>query len=288
MDLSVFAEPWEHVRLLSDPHRNAVLLELLQRHAPGRRVLEVGCGVGLWACAAAKLGATRVVALEPTDQWRTARALVRANHLQDVVEIVPCKVEDAEPEPVDLVFSELLNADPFEERVVEAMGAAGAWLAPGGRMAPDLLRVQMALVQADQSAWEHRGATEEVHQLGERLGLDVRPVLDELDSVGPYRYVTADVALAGPAVTVIERPLGADPHPRLDVTLELTGRGPFSGVVVWFEGRYDHDLWMDNAPGAAGHWGNLVCTWARPVRGPKVRVRVTLGRHGLEVMPVAR
>ena len=57
MDLSQFADPWEQLRLLSDAPRNALLIELLRRRAPGARVLEVGCGTGLLSCAAAALGA---------------------------------------------------------------------------------------------------------------------------------------------------------------------------------------------------------------------------------------
>ena len=55
MALEGFADPWEHVRLLSDAHRNKALLDVLGRHVPGRSVLEVGCGTGLLSLIAARV-----------------------------------------------------------------------------------------------------------------------------------------------------------------------------------------------------------------------------------------
>ena len=131
-----FADLWEHVRLLSDDGRTDALVRLLERHAPGRRVLEVGCGTGLLSCVAAALGAREVVAVEPTGQADLARQLVHAAGLGDRVEVVEAAIEDLSPRPMDLVFSELLNADPFAEGVVEVSRAARAWLADGGLLAP--------------------------------------------------------------------------------------------------------------------------------------------------------
>src|SRR5690606_20161346 len=144
---------WEHVRLLSDRPRNDALITLLRRHAPGARVLEVGCGTGLLSCVAAKLGAARVYAVEPTPLAEEARRLVAHNGLEGVVEVLEAPIEELTPRPVDLAFSELLNADPFYEGLVPAMEAAAAW---GGRLAPRRLRVWTALVRDDSSAREHR------------------------------------------------------------------------------------------------------------------------------------
>ena len=84
MDLSGFANPWEHIRLLSDSPRNEVLIQLLAKRAPGARVLEVGCGTGLLSCIAAKLGAAEVIGVEPTPLIEVARELVKENGLNQV------------------------------------------------------------------------------------------------------------------------------------------------------------------------------------------------------------
>ena len=68
-----FANPWEHLRLLSDPDRNQALVTLLERRAPGATVAEIGCGTGLLSLVAARLGAKKVFAIEPTGCGRSRR-----------------------------------------------------------------------------------------------------------------------------------------------------------------------------------------------------------------------
>jgi ribosomal protein L11 methyltransferase len=58
---------------------------LEERLVPGSRVLDVGCGSGILAIAAAKLGARSVVALD-TDEWawRNARENARKNRVKNI------------------------------------------------------------------------------------------------------------------------------------------------------------------------------------------------------------
>ncbi|MBI3099863.1 MAG: 50S ribosomal protein L11 methyltransferase [Planctomycetes bacterium] len=54
-----------HRTMLADPVRNRAFFEALRRSVTSRsRVLDVGAGTGIWAIAAARLGARRVVAIE--------------------------------------------------------------------------------------------------------------------------------------------------------------------------------------------------------------------------------
>jgi ribosomal protein L11 methyltransferase len=70
------------------PTTRMCLLELEKLVAPGDRVMDVGTGSGILAMAAARLGAGYVLALD-TDPAavKTARANIRANGLQDIVEV---------------------------------------------------------------------------------------------------------------------------------------------------------------------------------------------------------
>ena len=91
-------------------------------------MLEVGCGTGVLSCLAARLGAKRVYAVEPTGLASVARDLAGANGVADRVVVLEGRVEDLDPRPVDFGFSELLNAFPFQEGVLPAMEAAAAIL----------------------------------------------------------------------------------------------------------------------------------------------------------------
>ncbi|MCK6524432.1 50S ribosomal protein L11 methyltransferase [Myxococcota bacterium] len=290
MDLSQFADPWEQLRLLSDAPRNALLVELLRRRAPGARVLEVGCGTGLLSCAAAALGAKKVYAVEPTPLVEVARALVEANGLSGRVTVLQGTVQSLKPRKVDLIFSELLNADPFLEEVTEAMGAASAWLVPGGHMAPSRLRVYGALVRDQGSAQEVRRATREITSLGSRLGLNVDPVLQALSKPAPYRYVASSLQLCSAPTLLFDLPLGggAAPPERVEAALMASQADIVGGVAVWFEADYDEGLVLRNSPGHGGHWGQLVCAWPEErgvAEGQLVRVCVEVTEDGVEVSP---
>lgn len=261
MDLSVFALPSEQLRLLSDRNRNDALLRMLTRRALGARVLEVGCGTGIWSCIAAKLGATRVIAVEATDVAELATQVVRANGLEGVVEVVKGRIEDIPPQPVDLVFSELLNADPFAEGVVEAMRSAARW---GGRLSPSRLRVYAALTGvAEDAARERADALAEVRRVADRYDLRLGVVSEWIATAGPSRAVLADAPLAGPPVVAWDVALGTGEDPEPKVWLELTAHqdAEVGGIVVWFEADVDAGVVMHNRPGTASHWGHLVLSW---------------------------
>lgn len=287
----VWGDPWQHARLLADLDRTRGLVDFLARHAPGRRVVEIGCGTGLLSCIAARMGATSVVGIEPTRRHVDAKRLVQASGLQDKVRILHGRVEDFEPSPADLVFSELLNADPFAEGVVPAMRAGAGWLAPGGLLAPAELELHVALVAAADVDAEATGAAEIVEELGRTWNLNVRPLLETLEAT-PARTTSASwVELRSAPVLALRVPLGVpERHPE-SVELELVAsqKGRVCGAVIWFSARYDDQLVLANPPQEPGHWGLLVTCWPRAMsleEGAKVRVRVDLREiPGVAVVP---
>ena len=290
MDVEGFSNPWEHVRLLSDRGRNEALITLLERHAPGNRVLEVGCGSGLLSCVAAKLGATRVYAVEPTAMADTARELVRANGLGDVVQVLDGMVQDLPVHPVDFAFSELLNAQPYHEGVLPAMDGAASWLVDGGVLAPRRLRVWAALARDTGSSQESRRARSEVARIAEACGLECGPIVEAMGHAEVYPYLVDRVTVAGEPTLVHDLVLGRGLEPPTSCDVVCRGEpGPVDGVAIWFEAILDDELVLGNAPGTPGHWGHLVCSWPTEIplrRDGSVTVRVTLDEDGLNAEPV--
>jgi SAM-dependent methyltransferase len=274
-----FADPWEHARLLSDQPRNDALLALLARRAPGATVVEVGCGTGLLSCVAARMGATHVWAVEATALADTARRLVQANGLADRVTVLESRIEDLEPRPCDLVFSELLNADPFLEGVVPAMNAARAWLAPGGVMSPRRLQVYVALAWATEPAEEHAMARDEVARICDRYGVAAGVLAETLEVRHPMRFVTHNERAVSSVALAFDLPIGTGEEAPIEAEVVVRARvsGEVGGAIVWFAADVDDGLQHTNPPGARSHWGQLVCGWARTVRvrnGEAVRLRV--------------
>ena len=110
MDISGFSDPWEHVRLLSDADRNEALLALLHRYAPGKRVLEVGCGTGHCPVLPRNLVLGR--SLRSSHAVGLARELAHMNGLHQVT-VPEDRIEALAPRPVDFAFSELLQHGPL-------------------------------------------------------------------------------------------------------------------------------------------------------------------------------
>ncbi len=267
------------------------MIGVVQRHAPGARVLEVGCGTGVLACVAARAGAREVWAVEPTAQAELAAAVVRENGLEGVVHVRRARIEDLPPREVDFAFAEVLNADPFAEGVVPVMAAAARWVRPGGRLAPARLRVWACLVRAGGSAREARAADAELVRIARAADLNLDRVRESLAGPADYRNIGAREVVAGPSAPVWDLDLRAGVAPEA-VTRALTvdEAGPVAGVLVWFEAELDEAACLGNPPGAGGHWGQLVCQWAeeRGMRaGEQVAVRVALEHDGVHATRAA-
>lgn len=121
----------------------ALCLEWLDAHPPsGRRVLDYGCGSGVLALAAARLGATDVQAVDIDPQSLAAtRDNARANQLKQRVKTGP--VEAAEP--ADLVLANIL-ASPLIELAptLASLVHAGGDLCLSGLLAEQADAVQAA------------------------------------------------------------------------------------------------------------------------------------------------
>ncbi len=286
--LEGFANIWEHTRLLSDNPRTQAFVELMDRHAQGKRVLEIGCGTGLLSCIAARMGAERVYAVEPTRVSDVVKALVARNGLTGTVEVLEGRLEDLAPRPVDLAFSELLNADPFSEGVVGVTNEATRWVVEGGLLAPKRLRVYAALAYGTDCAREARAASHSLETFGERFALDLAPLTEALNTDASYRFMSGTQTPISDPVLLYDLALGDGNEPPAEIQVQAIAReaGVVDGVIVWFECVVDDGILLHNRPQTENHWGQLICAWAteRGVReGQTVQLKGTLVANELDV-----
>ena len=104
-------------------------LEWLDAHAPaGKQVIDYGCGSGILAIAACKLGADRVYAVDIDPQALVAtRDNAVRNAVDDCLEVLlPAELAI---DPVDLVMANIL-ANPL----IELAGLLAARVRPGGQL----------------------------------------------------------------------------------------------------------------------------------------------------------
>jgi protein arginine N-methyltransferase 1 len=130
----------DHESLLNDRRRNRFFFKALQRHVGGASsVLDIGAGTGLWAIAAARLGARRVVAVEMDALLLgLIKALARDNGVADRVEVVGGDSRQLQlGREFDVVISETVGHLVFDEPIVSVMlDARQRFLKPGGVLLP--------------------------------------------------------------------------------------------------------------------------------------------------------
>jgi SAM-dependent methyltransferase len=137
--------------LLGDARRNRAFHRALARRVrPGSSVLDLGAGTGVWAVAAARLGARRVVAVEREAVLvPVIEALARENGVGDRVEVVRADARRVHlPRAFDVVVGELVGNEAFEEGLLPAFERARArFLRPGGALVPEWVALAAAPVR---------------------------------------------------------------------------------------------------------------------------------------------
>src|SRR6202158_3507628 len=125
-----------HETLLSDGNRNRSFYRALKKTVTKTSsVLDIGSGTGVWAVAAAKLGARRVVAIEAEPLLiGLIKQIARDNGVASKVEVVQGDSRQIQlGQEFDIVISETIGHLVFDEPIVPIMiDARKRFLKPGG------------------------------------------------------------------------------------------------------------------------------------------------------------
>ena len=137
-----------HEVLLRDRVRNRVFYKALQKCVNSNSVvLDIGAGTGVWAIAAAKLGAKKVVAVERDELLiGLIKMLAREQGVAEKVVAVCGNSFDIELEKeFDVVVSETIGYLGYDENIVEIMlDARRRFLKTGGRLIPETVSLHAA------------------------------------------------------------------------------------------------------------------------------------------------
>lgn len=137
-----------HETLLSDANRNRAFYRALKRTVTkDSSVLDIGSGTGIWAVAAARLGARRVVAIEQ-DPLLTGliKKLAKDNRVENRIEVVQGDSRQIQlAREFDIVVSETIGYLVFDESIVPIMiDARERFLKTGGILIPETVALVVA------------------------------------------------------------------------------------------------------------------------------------------------
>ena len=137
-----------HETLLSDGNRNRSFYRALKRTVTKTSsVLDIGSGTGVWAVAAAKLGARRVVAVEEEPLLiGLIKQIARNNGVASKVEVVQGDSRKIQlGKEFDIVISETIGHLVFDEPIVPIMiDARKRFLKSGGILIPEAVALVAA------------------------------------------------------------------------------------------------------------------------------------------------
>ncbi len=140
-----------HQGLLRDELRNKLFYESLKSRVTGEtKVLDIGAGSGVWAIAAARLGAKKVTAIESDEVMiPLIQAHIFENGFAGKVEIVHGNSQSINlAEKYDVIISETIGNQAFDENIVGTMiDARKRFLADDGVIIPQKITLVAAPVR---------------------------------------------------------------------------------------------------------------------------------------------
>ncbi len=244
-----------HRLMLADTPRNDAYEAMINRHAPGRRILDIGTGTGLLAMMAVRAGAEHVYACEVNpNKADLARAIVKQNGMEEQITVMNAYSLDLDRDRdlgggVDAVLSELYTANIIGESLIQAMAHAGKELTvPGAIFLPPKVSVIGALAYCDLG-----------DPIGEVAGFDLSLLERQLNYHALIDPKDAAQFQRGPSGVLSDIEFLPDtPIAMRDrsVTTLTSNGGRVNGVLYWMRIHFDHDIQYENQPGGGRelHW----------------------------------
>jgi protein arginine N-methyltransferase 1 len=261
--------------LASAPRMQAYTAALERAVRPGSVVLDLGCGPGMFALEACRLGARRVYAVEPDNVIEIAREAAKANGFADRIEFFQnLSTEITLPEKADVIVSDLRGVLPwYQHHIPSIVDARTRLLASNGTLLPRRDILWAAVVETPDRYQEIVGpwqgqdfdlsaATRRVTNTWRKTRIQRSELLVE-----PSYWATLDYY-------EIE-----SPDVRAEISWQTARAGTAHGLAVWFDSELIDGVGFSNAPGGPELiYGNGFFPFSRPVavaEGTRINLKLS-------------
>jgi SAM-dependent methyltransferase len=287
-----WADPVEHARMLDDSRRtNDYLAAIADAVRPGDVVLDIGTGSGILAVAAARAGARRVFAVEASDIAGVAERVFAANGVDDSVTLVAGWSRQIElPERADLLVSEVIGSEPFEEEILETtLDARRRLLKPEARLIPSKLTLlARPLMVPDAEARLHVIGHSAVERWRGSYGMEFQPLVDAAIRGPVHTQVEGEVVTGWPPVgppvflTAVDLASFDSVSIRASADLSVDSAATVNAVAVTFRADLHDSIvhTLDPWKWPASSWATSVWLFPDPIHvGPQEVLRVHYDRR---------
>ena len=255
----------EHAWMVSDGVRMGAYQAALRRAVhPGCTVLDIGTGMGIFALLAAKLGASRVYAIEPSEIIYAAEWIARDNGLDDRIRFLRAASFDVQlPERVDVIVSDLHGVLPiFGRHIPTVIDARRRFLAAGGALIPRRETLWGALVTLPEWYETKIGC---IGSLTPDLDLGM---LRRALANSTHRVKFGAEALLSEPKPWAELDYASIESPDVQAAMGWTIAEPgwAHGIGLWFESELDSQTMLSTRPGGPESiYGRLVLPFLQPL-----------------------
>jgi protein arginine N-methyltransferase 1 len=239
-------------------------------------VMDLGCGPGVFAVLACKLGARRVYAVEPENVIGLAREIAAANGCADRIEFFDkLSTEITLPEPADIIVSDLRGVLPwFEQHIPSIIDARARLLARGGVLIPRRDVLWAALIEAPAQYAELVGPWR-----ANKLGLDLSAGTRQITNNWRKTYIDREQFLVEPICwTTIDYYEVESTNIHARMSWQAARNGTAHGVAVWFDSELVDGIRISNHPAAPKMtYGTGLFPFSQPVEvleGERIEFRL--------------
>jgi len=268
-----------HDMMLSDSIRTQIYQRAIDTNIKnGDVVIDVGTGTGILALFAAKAGAKKVYAIEPTGIINLAKQIAEKNSLGSRIEFIKAKAEEVNiPEQVDCILSEWLGVFAVQENMLPSVAfVRDRFLKPKGKMLPETVDLFLSLVEDRElydekiGKWKKRSYGLDYTDFAFCQANDVH-----VATFAPDNFLSAPVGIIN-----IDMKCAMNSNFKVEKHFKVVREGICHGLAGWFSAVFPEKIILDTAPGQPlTEWCQSFFPIAEPVqvnRGEEVIVTFTI------------
>jgi protein arginine N-methyltransferase 1 len=238
--------------------------------------MDLGCGPGVFALLACKLGARRVYAVEPNNVMGLAREAAVANGFADRIEFFESlSTEITLPEPATIIVSDLRGVLPFfEQNIQSIIDARKRLLARDGVLISRRDILWAAVVEAPEQY------AEIVNPWQNQFDLDLSAGTRFITNNWRKTHIKPDQFLAEPVCwNTIDYYEVDDCDARGEISWRAARNATAHGFAVWFDSELVDDIRFSNHPAAPRMiYGQGFFPFSQPVEvseGDRIELKLT-------------
>ena len=259
-----------HLRMLNDKARTQLFQKAIRETVTANDiVLDIGTGNGILAATAAMAGAKHVYAIERTGFIEVARAVFKANKLENKITLIQGdSTAITLPEKATVLVSEIIGNEAFGEGILHTFNdARERLLTADARCIPEGLKIFAVAMEVNAEKYgQNMLSDENMSQWKNWYGVDFSPFHDFIDaSKLPVTNIKSIEAkkwkMLSSAIEIAQADFTKNKAEvkNQEVILKIENEGDFNAVLLFFECALTSRMQLSMHPekvDTSNHWSS--------------------------------